>query len=112
MCALTTTPLKIEFVLNDFDTARSSADTFDQMIGNVSLSHITGYTDLLALATRQIFGSLEITVSKGSNGAWNQSDVMIFSKDMGDVGSTGTSGGFVLLFASWPNINQSPTVFF
>ncbi len=57
--------------------------------------HVAGYTDLLALATRQIFGTLEITVSKSSDGTWNQSDVMILSKDMGGIGSAGTSGGFV-----------------
>ncbi len=68
------------------------------MLQNVSLSHVAGYTDLLALAARQIFGALEITVSKSSDGAWNQTDVMIFSKDMGDVGSTGTTGGLADLF--------------
>lgn len=62
------------------------------MLQNVSLSYVAGYTDLLAMATRQIFGALEITVSKSSDGTWNQSDVMIFSKDMGDLKSIGTSG--------------------
>lgn len=86
---------QVSFVLDDFDAARSSAEAFDEMIRNVTLSHITGYTDLLALVSRQIFGTLEITVSKSSDGTWNQSDIMIFSKDMGDVGASGTSGGLV-----------------
>lgn len=90
-----TSTSKVSFVLDDFDTARSFAETFDEIIRNVTLSHITGYTDLLALVSRQIFGTLEITVSKSSDGTWNQSDIMIFSKDMGDVGSFGTSGGLV-----------------
>ncbi|KLO15801.1 hypothetical protein SCHPADRAFT_243997 [Schizopora paradoxa] len=97
----------ISFVLNDFDAARSSAEAFDQMIQNVPLSHITGYSDLLSLVARQIFGTLEITVSKSSDGTWNQSDTMIFSKDMGDVSSIGTSGGtnaVDVLYAGFPAI--------
>ena len=85
-------------MLDDFDTARSTADAFDQMIDGVSLSNVTGYTDLLSLGTRQIFGTLEITISKSSDGEWNRSDVMIFSKDLGDVSSAGTSGRLVSLF--------------
>ncbi|KLO15795.1 hypothetical protein SCHPADRAFT_243599 [Schizopora paradoxa] len=95
------------FVLDDFETALASADAFDEMIKNVSLSDVSGYTDLLALAARQILGTLEITVWKASDGTWNQSDIMIFSKDMGDVASSGTSGGtnvVDVLYAGFPAI--------
>ncbi|KLO15793.1 hypothetical protein SCHPADRAFT_243465 [Schizopora paradoxa] len=98
-------PDMISFALDDFEMARSSANIFDQMIQNTSLSQVTGYSDLLSLACRQLFGTLEITVSKSNDGTWNQSDVMIFSKDMGDVASTGTSGGTNLidiLYAGFP----------
>ncbi|KLO15790.1 hypothetical protein SCHPADRAFT_938386 [Schizopora paradoxa] len=88
-----TIPHILSFVLDDFETARQSGEAFDEMIQNISLANIEGYTDLLSLAARQIFGTLEITVSKASDGSWNQSDVMIFSKNMGDIGSFGTSGG-------------------
>ncbi|KLO15800.1 DUF1793-domain-containing protein [Schizopora paradoxa] len=100
-------PDLISFVLDDFDVARSSADAFDRMIQNVSLSHVAGYTDLLSLASRQIFGTLEITLSNSSDGTWNRSDIMIFSKDMGDVASAGTSGGtnvVDVLYAGFPAI--------
>ncbi|KLO15788.1 hypothetical protein SCHPADRAFT_938385 [Schizopora paradoxa] len=97
----------ISFVLNDFDEARASANNFDQMIRNVSLSNVAGYTDLLSLAARQIFGTLEITLSKSSDGAWNHSDIMIFSKDMGDISSIGNSGGtnvVDVLYAGFPAV--------
>ncbi|KLO15796.1 hypothetical protein SCHPADRAFT_824120 [Schizopora paradoxa] len=97
----------VAFVLDDFDAALASADAFDQMIMNVSLSHVDGYPGLLSLAARQLFGTLEITVSKSSDGNWNQTDIMIFSKDMGDVSSSGTSGGtnvVDVLYAGFPAI--------
>ncbi|KLO05329.1 DUF1793-domain-containing protein [Schizopora paradoxa] len=81
----------VSFALEDFDTARSSADAFDEMIKNVSLSDVSGYTDLLAFAARQIFGNLEITVVE----------------DMGDIASLGTSGGtnvVDVLYAGFPAI--------
>ncbi|KLO15798.1 DUF1793-domain-containing protein [Schizopora paradoxa] len=92
------------FVLGDFEVALASADAFDEMIKNVSLSDVSGYTDLLALAARQIFGTLEITVSKSGDGTWNQSDVIIFSKDMGDVASSGTTNVVDVLYAGFPAI--------
>ena len=41
------------------------------------------YADIVALATRQTLGSLDITVSNGSDGKANASDVKIFMKDVG-----------------------------
>ncbi len=54
-----------------------------------SLSQFDGYAGLLSLSARQIFGALEITISKADDGSWNQSDVKIFFTDMGNVGSGG-----------------------
>ncbi|KLO07475.1 hypothetical protein SCHPADRAFT_881683 [Schizopora paradoxa] len=99
-----TIPDIISFVLDDFDTARSTADAFDQMINDISLSNVTGYTDLLSLATRQIFGALEITIPKASNGTWNRSDIMIFSKDLGDVSSAGITNVVDVMYAGFPAI--------
>ena len=44
------------------------------------------YADLVSLATRQVFGSIEISVANGSDGKWNTSDVKIFMKDVGNTG--------------------------
>jgi len=101
-----TIPDIVTFVLDDFDTALTAADTFDENLRKVSLSDVTGYTALLALATRQVFGTLEITVSKSSDGTWNQSDVMIFSKNMGNIGAGSTGGTNVIdvLYAGFPAV--------
>lgn len=47
------------------------------------------YADLVALAARQVMGSLDITVSAGADGKPNASDVRIFMKDIGSSASTG-----------------------
>ena len=41
------------------------------------------YGQIVSLATRQTFGSIDITVGNGTDGNWNMSDVMIFMKNMG-----------------------------
>ena len=41
------------------------------------------YVDLISLATRQILGSLDITVVSDAQGGVNGSDVKIFMKNMG-----------------------------
>jgi hypothetical protein len=41
------------------------------------------YARLLAFVTRQIFASMDITVSPDPNGGFNTSEVRIFMKDMG-----------------------------
>jgi len=90
-------------VINDFEAALSNAEAFDQVLTEVppSLSQFDGYAGLLSLSARQIFGALEITVSKADDGSWNQSDVKIFFKDMGNVGSGGTNAVDVL-YAGFP----------
>ena len=42
------------------------------------------YVDLVSLATRQILGSLDITVLSDGQSSVNASDVKIFMKNMGD----------------------------
>lgn len=83
---------KVEAFLNDFDRALSAAVDFDtQLMANASQIS-PEYADLLVLSARQTLASLDITISKDSNGNWNTSDVMIFMDDFDPVGS---SGGWV-----------------
>ena len=41
------------------------------------------YADLVALGARQAMAGVDITVSKGTDNAWNISDVKVFMKDTG-----------------------------
>ena len=44
----------------------------------------TNYADLVSLAARQTIGGTEITISKGSDGRWNNTDVKMFMRNMGN----------------------------
>ncbi|KAL1946009.1 hypothetical protein VTO73DRAFT_2011 [Trametes versicolor] len=48
----------------------------------------TEYSDLVSLATRQPFGSIDITVSSDADGNPNATDVRIFMKDIGGLSAT------------------------
>lgn len=41
------------------------------------------YANLVSLSTRQVFGALDITVSRSQAGSWNTTDVKAFMKDVG-----------------------------
>jgi hypothetical protein len=45
------------------------------------------YANLISLATRQVMGGGEITMTKNPDGrTWDKTDVMMFVKDMGRLG--------------------------
>ena len=49
------------------------------------------YLDLISLVFRSTISALEITMSKNPDGNYNSSDIMVFLKDIGNIGS----GGYV-----------------
>ncbi|KAG8806415.1 hypothetical protein FRC19_007267, partial [Serendipita sp. 401] len=68
----------ISFFLNDYELAVSSANNFDSKLSTAA-SQISGtYSDLAVLAARQVASHIEVTVSTGSDGKLNASDVMVF----------------------------------
>ncbi|EMD37588.1 hypothetical protein CERSUDRAFT_114227 [Gelatoporia subvermispora B] len=73
----------ISFFLTDYDAASQRADALDQQILQAAATVSSDLADLVSLATRQVLGSLDITISNGTNG-WNNSDIMIFMKNMGN----------------------------
>ncbi|KAI0645913.1 DUF1793-domain-containing protein [Trametes meyenii] len=92
----------IDAVTSSFGDVLQRAVAFDQaIIGNASQvsSH---YADLVSLAARQAFGSLDITVSTGSDGKPNASDVRIFMKDIGSSSSTERVSPVERIFAALP----------
>ncbi|KAI0312205.1 hypothetical protein OF83DRAFT_1067589 [Amylostereum chailletii] len=74
----------IDDFLNDFPAALDRAIKLDANLTNAAASTIPGteYSNLIALAARQVMGFTSLTVSKGSDGSWNESDVMMFWRDV------------------------------
>ncbi|OCH88863.1 DUF1793-domain-containing protein [Obba rivulosa] len=73
-----------DFLIN-YTTTSQRAQALDSKIQQDALNISSEYADLVSLAARQVFGSIDITISKGSDGQWNTSDIMIFMKDMGNT---------------------------
>lgn len=80
---------QIDDFMAGFSEAQQRAIALDNAIlGNAS-SISTQYADLVSLAVRQTLGSLDFTVSTGTDGNPNVSDVRIFMKDTSSPTPTG-----------------------
>lgn len=79
--------LQSEFFLDDFRNALASAEAFDAQLQTAGSVFSSDYADLLTLSVGQVLGSLDITIAHGNDGAWNFSDVKVFMKNMGSLGS-------------------------
>ncbi|KAL5533554.1 hypothetical protein ACEPAG_14 [Sanghuangporus baumii] len=93
--------------LDDFPRAQSTAAAFDSQLVTAGLQYSRQYGDLLALSARQLMGSMDITVSRAANGVWNTSDVKVFMKNMGGIGSDGSGSTLSVntvdtLYAAFP----------
>ncbi|PCH42735.1 hypothetical protein WOLCODRAFT_152776 [Wolfiporia cocos MD-104 SS10] len=73
----------INEVLSDFNAALGRATDLDNQVMAATSNISTNYTDIVHLGARQTFAGIDITVSKGTDGAWNMSDVKIFMKNVG-----------------------------
>ncbi|OCH90332.1 DUF1793-domain-containing protein [Obba rivulosa] len=73
------------FVTN-YTTASQRAQDLDQNLVQAAANISSQYVDLVSLAARQAFAGLDITISNGTDGQWNTSDVKIFMKDVGNTG--------------------------
>ncbi|EMD33491.1 hypothetical protein CERSUDRAFT_108226 [Gelatoporia subvermispora B] len=71
------------FVTN-YPTASQRASEFDQSLTQAATNISSQYAGILSLAPRIAFGGLDITVSDGTDGQLNASDVKTFMKDMGN----------------------------
>ncbi|KLO08575.1 DUF1793-domain-containing protein [Schizopora paradoxa] len=89
----------LKFVVDDFNRSLASAQTFDNDLIADATNISSLYADLLSATTRQSLSGLDVTISQAADGSFNTSDVQIYVKDMGGVGS----GGFVIvLYSSLP----------
>ena len=74
---------QIDAVVEDAPAAHDRAVALDAKIVADAEKISPKYVDLVSLATRQILGSLDITVLSDAQGGVNTSDVKIFMKNMG-----------------------------
>ncbi|KIK51207.1 hypothetical protein GYMLUDRAFT_181767, partial [Collybiopsis luxurians FD-317 M1] len=72
----------------------------DQIISDASKIS-SNYTDLVALALRQVMAGMEITVGTDTNGQVNDSDILIFMKDIGNSRRTNPVD---VMYAAFPAI--------
>ncbi|KAF8874083.1 hypothetical protein BD779DRAFT_1451181 [Infundibulicybe gibba] len=89
----------IRAFINDFPNARQRAIDLDQRITSDALSISQDYADLVSLSVRQTMGGVDITTSKGLDGQWNTSDIMMFMKSVGDTSRVNPTE---FMFAAFP----------
>jgi hypothetical protein len=79
--------LKVQIVdfLNDFSNASSRAQQLDNKILQNATSVTDGLGDLVSLAIAQVYGSMQLTIGTDAQGNFNNSDVMMYMKNIGGV---------------------------
>ncbi|KAI0829799.1 hypothetical protein BC628DRAFT_1314099 [Trametes gibbosa] len=90
-----------DFVSGFPDAQRKAIALDDAIIGNASAIS-TWYADLVSLATRSTMGSLDITVSTGTDERPNASDTRIFMKDIASTEQTGRVNPVEKMFGALP----------
>lgn len=73
--------------MDDFPRAQQAAAKYDSELLSAGSTISSKYADLLALSARQILGTIDITIARGSDGSWNFTDVLVFMKNIGSAGS-------------------------
>jgi hypothetical protein len=73
----------IDDFLSNYTTAASAADTIDASVTAAANAAVPGgnLANMAALAARQTLANTELTIAKGTDGAWNKSDVMLFMRE-------------------------------
>ena len=80
---------KIGDVLDHFDEASLAASQLDEVITIAANNLSANYGPPLLLSLRQALGPLDFTVGRDSSGNFNTSDVKVFMKNLGGIGSGG-----------------------
>jgi len=82
---------QIHFFLNDYQNALKTANTLNSKVQNDGLATSSNYADLVALAIKQALGTMDTTITKGSDNKWDTTDLKMFMKNTASVGG----GGYV-----------------
>ncbi|TFY66481.1 hypothetical protein EVG20_g4614 [Dentipellis fragilis] len=91
----------IDDFLTDFPDAQKRAEELDNRILGQANTFGTEYADLVSLAARQVYGTTELNIAQDASGTWNQSDVMMFMKSIGDSNPRRTNP-VETLYAAFP----------
>lgn len=73
----------LSFFYSDYAQALALSSAFDaKVLSEATASVSAHYAALCAIAARQVYSGLEITVGKAQDGSYNTSDVMVFVKEI------------------------------
>ncbi|KAF9075449.1 hypothetical protein BDP27DRAFT_1212146 [Rhodocollybia butyracea] len=92
-------PSAISDFLSDASQALQRASDLDSKLSASATSISSNYSSLVSLASRQVMAGLEITVGVSSTGQINDSDILIFMKD---IGSSQRTNPVEVLYAALP----------
>ncbi|KAI8993903.1 DUF1793-domain-containing protein [Trametes punicea] len=92
----------IDAVTSAYPDVLDRAIAFDNAVVANASKISPHYVDLVSLAIRQTMGSMDITVSTGSDGKPNASDVRIFMKDIGSSTSSERVSPVEHIYAAMP----------
>ncbi|KAF8724482.1 hypothetical protein RHS02_08549, partial [Rhizoctonia solani] len=84
----------VRYAVSDYDNARTASVEFDNRVQTDAARYSPDYASVVALATRQAFASIEITLN-GTGPAADLQDIKLFTKDAA-VDDTGSSRDGVL----------------
>ncbi|KIK51931.1 hypothetical protein GYMLUDRAFT_265647 [Collybiopsis luxurians FD-317 M1] len=87
--------------MNNASDALNRAIALDEKITSDASNISSEYVDLVSLASRQVMAGMEITVGKDSNQQVNESDILIFMKD---IGNSQRTNPVETLYAAFPAI--------
>ncbi|KAF8491808.1 hypothetical protein F5888DRAFT_1619585 [Russula emetica] len=95
--------IQIVDFLNDFGNASSRAQQLDNKILQNANSISNDLGDLVSLALAQVYGSVQLTIGTDAQGNLNNSDIMMFMKNimMGGVGANRVTA-VETLYAAFP----------
>ncbi|KAL1944830.1 hypothetical protein VTO73DRAFT_2450 [Trametes versicolor] len=90
-----------DFTVGYSDALKRAVAFDDAVVANTSTVS-AHYTDLASISARQTLSTLDITVSTGSDGNINASDVRIFMKDIGSGATNGRVSPVERMYAAMP----------
>jgi hypothetical protein len=81
--------VKVQIVdfLNDFNNASYRAQQLDNKILHDANSISDDLGVLVSLAVAQVYGSMQLTIGTDTQGNLNNSDIMMFMKNIGSIGT-------------------------